>query len=180
LKWLGLSCFHLPTRRAAVVQAGGQIEEKISMHAHSRRSALRLVALAATSPFAVPMRSFAGDKVPLAIKGYDPVAYFTPGKATPGLSDIEHDWDEYRYRFSRPEHRELFKAAPERYAPQFTNFCAMALALGKIVQADPESWLIVDGKLYIFGGPAGRDRFQQDLVGNIAKANQNRAMVKSP
>jgi len=56
----------------------------------------------------------------------------------------------------------------------------MALALGKIVQADPESWLIVDGKLYIFGGPAGRDRFQQDLAGNIAKANQNRAMAKSP
>lgn len=150
------------------------------MHAHSRRSALRLVALAAASPFAVPIPSLAGDKVALAIKGYDPVAYFTLGKATPGLPDIEHEWDEHRYRFSRPEHREVFKAAPERYAPQFTNFCAMALALGKIVEADPESWLIVDGKLYIFGGPAGRDRFQQDLAGNIAKANQNRAMVKSP
>lgn len=150
------------------------------MHAHSRRSALRLVALAAASPFAVPMRSFAGDDVPLAIKGYDPVAYFTLGKATPGLPDIKHEWDEHRYRFSRTQHRDLFKAAPERYAPQFTNFCAMALALGKVVQADPESWLIVDGRLYIFGGPAGRDRFQQDLSENIAKANQNRAMLRKP
>ena len=148
------------------------------MHAHSRRSALRLVALAAASPFAAPMPSLAGDKVALAIKGYDPVAYFTLGKATPGLPDIEHDWDEYRYRFSRLEHRELFKAAPERYAPQFTNFCAMALALGKIIQADPESWLVVDGKLYVFGGPAGRERFQQDLSENIGKANQNRAMLQ--
>lgn len=148
------------------------------MHAYSRRSALCLVGLAVASSFAAPMPSLAGEKAPLAIKGYDPVAYFTLGKATPGLPDIEHDWDEYRYRFSRPEHRELFKAAPERYAPQFTNFCAMALALGKIVQADPESWLIVEGKLYVFGGPAGRDRFQQDLSENVVKANQNRAMLR--
>ena len=148
------------------------------MHALSRRSALRLVALVTASPFAVPVPSFASDKVPLAIKGYDPVAYFTLGKATPGLPEIEHGWDEHRYWFSRPEHRALFKAAPERYAPQFTNFCAMALALGKIVEADPESWLISDGKLYIFGSPAGRDLFQQKLAENIAKANQNRAQIR--
>ena len=148
------------------------------MNTFSRRSALRLVAFVAASPFAVPMPSLASDKVPLAIKGYDPVAYFTLGKATPGLPEMEYHWDEHRYRFSRPEHRELFKVAPERYVPQFTNFCAMALALGKMVEADPESWLISDGKLYIFGGPAGRDLFQQELGENIAKAIQNRAQIQ--
>jgi hypothetical protein len=147
------------------------------MHVVSRRRALRLVALVAASPLAVPI-ALGGDKIPLAIKGYDPVAYFTLGKATPGLPEIEYEWDEYRYRFSRPEHRNLFKAAPERYAPQFKNFCAMALALGKIVEADPESWLISEGKLYIFGSPAGLDRFQQDLAENIAKANQARAKIQ--
>ena len=148
------------------------------MNTFSRRSALRLIVFVAASPFAVPMPSLASDKVPLAIKGYDPVAYFTVGKATPGLPEMEHEWDEHRYRFSRPEHRELFKAAPERYAPQFTNFCAMALALGRMVEADPESWLISEGKLYIFGSPAGRDLFQQELGENIAKANQNRAQIQ--
>jgi hypothetical protein len=148
------------------------------MYVLSRRSSLRLVALVAASPFAVPMPSLAGDEAPLAIKGYDPVAYFTVGKATPGLPEIEHRWDEHRYWFSRPEHRDLFRTAPERYAPQFTNLCAMALALGKIVEADPESWLISDGKLFIFGGPAGRDLFQQELAENIAKANQNRAQIR--
>ena len=148
------------------------------MPSFSRRSAIRLAAVAAGVQFAVPTPSVGSDKLPLAIKGYDPVAYFTLGKATPGLPELEHEWDEHRYWFARAEHHELFKATPERYAPQFTNFCAMALALGRIVEADPESWLISDGKLYIFGGPAGRDRFEQEVGENIAKANQNRAQMK--
>jgi hypothetical protein len=120
--------------------------------------------------------------VPLAIKGYDPVAYFTTGSPTRGLPDIDYVWDEHRYLFSRAEHRELFKADPVRYAPQFANFCAMALSKGEIVEADPESWLISDDKLYVFGkpAPAGPTLFQQDLAGNIAKANQNRPLIVKP
>ena len=52
-----------------------------------------------------------------------------------GDSNIE--WDEHRYRFASAEHRELFKADPVRYAPQFGNYCAMALAMGKIVDGQP-------------------------------------------
>ena len=63
----------------------------------------------------------------LARKGYDPVSYFTDGKPTRGFPEIEYEWDGLRYRFARAEHRELFKAEPVRYAPQFGNFCAMAL-----------------------------------------------------
>jgi hypothetical protein len=116
--------------------------------------------------------------MPLALKGYDTVAYFTLGKAVPGVPELEYEWDEHRYRFSRPQHRALFMADPARYAPQFKNFCAMALARGELFEADPESWLISDGKLYVFGGPAGPIRFQQDLAENIAKANENRALVQ--
>ena len=94
---------------------------------------------------------------PLAIKGYDPVAYFTDGKPTPGLATIEHMWHGFRYRFARAEHRDLFKADPVRYAPQFENFCAMALAKGELVEANPENWLISDGKLYVFGKPPRPD-----------------------
>ena len=146
------------------------------MHALSRRNVLFLVALAA-SPLMTAARLFAGEKAPLAIKGYDPVAYFTLGKATPGSPDIELEWDEQRYLFSRPAHRDAFRSDPVRYAPQFRNVCSMALALGRILEADPESWLISDGKLYIFGGPAGKEMFQKDLIENIGRANQNRAMI---
>jgi hypothetical protein len=148
------------------------------MHNLSRRNAVGLALLAAASAFATSIPSVAADSVRLAIKGYDPVAYFTDGKPTRGLPEIEYEWDEYRYRFSHAEHRELFKADPLRYAPQFANFCAMALTRGELHEADPENWLISDGKLYIFELLIGPGRFQQDLAGNIIRANQNRALIQ--
>jgi len=95
------------------------------------------------------------------------------------LPAIEYEWDEHLWRFSSAEHRELFKADPVRYAPQFGNFCAMALSKGEIVVADPENWLISDSKLYVFGkpAPAGPALFQQHLADNIAKASQNRTIL---
>jgi YHS domain-containing protein len=147
------------------------------MHNLSRRTALRLGLLVAL-PLAVPFPSLATD-MPLAIQGYDPVAYFTDGKPTRGTPDFEYQWDEHTYQFTSAQHRELFKADPVRYAPQFGNYCAMALALGNIVKADPENWLISDNKLYVFGSPApkGPELFRKDLAGNIAKANQNRSIL---
>ncbi len=143
----------------------------------SRRNLVRLAMLAMAAPFAGPVLAGSGETVALAINGYDPVAYFTTGGPMRGLSEIEYEWDEQRYRFARAEHRELFKADPVRYAPQFSNFCAMALARGELFEADPENWLIVDGKLYIFGHRSGPERFQRDLAGNVAKAEGNRAVI---
>jgi len=143
----------------------------------SRRDAVGLAAVAAAYSFEIPLRSAMAQGVPLAIKGYDPVAYFTDGRPVHGLPDIEYEWDDYRYRFSNAEHREIFKADPARYAPQFGNFCAMALSKGELVEADPENWLISDGKLYIFGKVVGPGLFQRDLAGNISKANLNRPLL---
>ena len=145
----------------------------------SRRDAIRLGLLAAAFPFAASIPSAAQEKVPLAIKGYDPVAYFTLGKPTAGLPEIAYEWDEHVWRFSSAEDRELFKADPVRYAPQFGNYCAMALSKGEIVVADPENWLISDGKLYVFGkpAPAGPVLFQEHIAENITKANQNRPIL---
>ena len=150
------------------------------MHSFSRRSAIRgFVLLGAASTMPARTGTAAAEEAPLAIKGYDPVAYFTDGKPTQGLPEIEYEWDEHRYRFSSAMHRELFKADPVRYAPQFGNFCAMALSKGEIVVANPENWLISDGRLYVFGkaAPFGPVLFQQDLAANIAKANENRPIL---
>jgi hypothetical protein len=76
------------------------------------------------------------------------------------------------------EHRDMFKADPIRYAPQFAHVCAMALTRGEVIEADPENWLISDGKLYVFGVAVGPELFRKDLPGNIAKANQNRWMIE--
>jgi len=158
----------------------GQITGKFAMQNVSRRIAIRFVLVVPAVLFATSMPSFATEAAPLAIKGYDPVAYFTIGSPTRGLPEIEYEWDEQSYRFASAEDRELFKADPVRYAPQFGNFCAMALAEGELTEANPENWLISDGKLYIFGKPApmGPALFQQDLAANIAKANKNRALIQ--
>ena len=148
------------------------------MNSLSRRKAIHSIAiLAASWTFASAFHSAAAEAIPLAIKGYDPVAYFTVGKAVPGLPDIEYEWDEHRYRFSSAANRELFAADPVRYAPQFGNYCAMALSKGEIVIADPENWLISDGKLYVFGKAMGPGLFQQSLAENVAKANKNRTIL---
>jgi hypothetical protein len=124
--------------------------------------------------------AMAGDASPLAIKGYDPVAYFTAGTPTRGLQEFELDWDEQRYRFSSAKHRALFKADPVRYAPQFADYCAMALSKGELVEANPENWVIADDKLYIFGKQMGPGLFRQDVGGTVAKAERNRALTRKP
>ena len=111
----------------------------------SQRSVGWLLVSLSAALFLPSPPSMADEKLPMAIKGYDPVAYFTLDKAVLGKPDIEYEWDEQRYRFVSAEHRELFKADPVRYAPQFTNFCAMALARGEVHEANPEYWLVSDG-----------------------------------
>lgn len=121
--------------------------------------------------------SAAAEPGALAIRGYDPVAYFTQQRATPGLAQFEYEWDEHRWQFASAKHRELFKADPVKYAPQFANFCAVALARGEVREANPEYWLISDGKLYLFGKSVGPDLFRKDLKTNRERADHNRTLL---
>lgn len=121
--------------------------------------------------------ALAADKAPVAIKGYDPVAYFTAGKPTKGNPGIQLEWDEHRYQFATEENRAKFKADPVRYAPQFSDYCAMALSKGELVEANPENWTIAEGKLYIFGKPVGPELFRKDVAANTAKAEGNRKIL---
>ena len=100
------------------------------------------------------------------------------GRPTKGLPEFAHDWDDLRYHFVSAQHRDLFKADPTRYAPQFANYCAMALTRGKTDEANPENWLVRDGKLYIFAKPIGPGLFQQAYNENVAKAEANRALIQ--
>jgi hypothetical protein len=143
------------------------------MSSLSRRFAL--LAWAFVLPLNPP--ALAAEPAPLAIQGYDPVAYFTLQRATLGSTQFEYDWDEHRWRFASAQHRDLFVADPVRYAPQFTNFCAVALARGEVLQANPEYWLISDGKLYLFGKSVGPDLFRKNLQQNIESANDHRSML---
>ena len=93
----------------------------------------------------------------IAIKGYDPVAYFTMDKAVKGRSKFESKWQDARWRFTSQQHQELFESDPDKYAPRFGGFCAGGIALGQKAPIDPEAWIIVEGKLYLNYDKKGRD-----------------------
>lgn len=108
----------------------------------------------------------------VAIKGYDPVAYFEPGHPTKGSDSISYDFDGARYLFSSRKNRELFAKDPERYAPQFSGLCTGNLAYGRRVEADPTAFVVRDGRLYLFQGQKGVERVRAD-PSLFAKAHQN-------
>ncbi|WP_276485539.1 YHS domain-containing (seleno)protein [Paraflavitalea pollutisoli] len=91
------------------------------------------------------------EKTGLAIEGYDPVAYFTGNKAQEGKKEISMVYEGITYRFASPQNRDLFKANPAKYEPQYGGWCAYAMgAKGEKVEVDPETFKILNGKLYLF------------------------------
>jgi YHS domain-containing protein len=109
---------------------------------------------------ALPAQALGGSEPRVAIKGYDPVAYFTDGKPVRGSASVAFDWDESRYYFASARNRDLFAADPERYAPRFSGFCTTAILEGDRYEADPVYWSIIDGKLYVFGSQEGKESFE--------------------
>jgi YHS domain-containing protein len=55
----------------------------------------------------------------LAISGFDPVAYFTEGKALFGRPEFELNLDGAVWRFSNEGNRGAFAKNPEVYGPRF-------------------------------------------------------------
>lgn len=84
-----------------------------------------------------------------AIDGYDPVSYFTEGRAERGFPIITAKWNGAVWRFTSEAHRDAFVADPEKYAPQYGGFCALGMAHGGDVPTDPEAWTIWNDKLYL-------------------------------
>ena len=87
----------------------------------------------------------------VAIKGYDPVAYFTQNKAVKGLKENAVAYDGIVYYFSTTENKEAFKKNAGAFEPQYGGWCAYAMGNdGSKVNIDPETFKIVNGKLYLF------------------------------
>ena len=95
----------------------------------------------------------------LAIKGYDPVAYFPEGGSEPtkGSKKIEHVHDQVRYRFATEENRDLFIENPERYEPAYGGWCAYAIAREDYTKPNPKRFVIQDERLLLFYDGIGGD-----------------------
>jgi YHS domain-containing protein len=87
----------------------------------------------------------------IAIQGYDPVAYFDQNKAVKGKAAHAVVYDGITYHFSSPQNMESFRGEPLKYEPQYGGWCAYAMgATGEKVAVDPETYKVVDGKLFLF------------------------------
>lgn len=109
----------------------------------------------------------------VAIKGYDPVAYFIDGKPVRGSRGFEYVWMGAKWHFASVENRDLFINNPEKYAPKYGGYCAYAVSVGSTADIDPEEWNIVAGKLYLNLSRKIRDTWSKDIPGNIKKADEN-------
>jgi len=130
-------------------------------------AALSATAAAALSPV---NQSLLGG---VAIDGFDPVAYFTDGRPVEGSKAYSFEWRGATWRFASAAHRDLFAAAPEKYAPQYGGYCAWAVSNGYTADTDPEAWSIVDGRLFLNYSLEVRAKWEQDSRGNIVKADGN-------
>jgi hypothetical protein len=109
----------------------------------------------------------------VAIGGYDPVAYFNVSSPVKGDKQLSVRWQDAEWRFANPDNLEIFKADPEKYAPQFGGYCAYAVANGYTAKSDPESWKIVDSKLYLNFNKEVQKMWEEKRDELIPKAEQN-------
>ena len=99
-------------------------------------------------PAAVQHYNLGSDKV--AIGGYDPVAYFTQGKALKGRKEITSSHLGVTYHFASEDNRKLFMASPGKYVPTYGGWCATAMAKGEKVEIDPTNFKVTNGRLFLF------------------------------
>lgn len=106
------------------------------------------------------------------LQGADVVAYFTEGRHRPGDPRFASTHEGVTLHFASAAHKALFDAEPAKYLPQYGGYCANGIAYGIPWGGDADSWRIIDGRLYIFGGQGSKDAFELDVPGNMALAER--------
>lgn len=142
----------------------------------TRRASIRLV-FAGITLLATGRHAFSGqvnaDGDGVAIRGYDPVAYFTVGEPVEGSADYTATHDGATWRFSSAGNRDAFVADPEKYAPQYGGYCAYAVAHGATAPIDPQAFSVLDGKLYLNYSDHVRAQWRNDAAEFISRADRN-------
>ncbi|WP_395344658.1 YHS domain-containing (seleno)protein [Ningiella sp. W23] len=111
------------------------------------------------------------DESGVAIKGYDPVAYFTVSEPTKGSQQYSAKHNGATYYFASEENQSLFESAPDNYAPQYGGYCAFGVTQEKKYDVDPTAWAVVDGKLYLNLNAGAQRVWDKDRTGNIETGN---------
>lgn len=100
------------------------------------------------------------------------VAYFTLGKHALGSAQFTNVHEGVDFRFANAQHKALFDANPQKYMPRYGGCCANGIVYAIPWGGDADSWRLIDGKLYMFGGAGSRQGFDLDVPGNIKLADR--------
>jgi YHS domain-containing protein len=110
---------------------------------------LFLIGTAHAQPDDVRRKHF-NVKKNIAVEGYDPVSYFD-GEPVEGSEEIRTIYKGLTYYFATTSNLNKFKLAPDKFEPAYGGWCAYAMGeSGEKVKVDPETYKIIDGKLYLF------------------------------
>ena len=142
----------------------------------SERSLFNPVAvLALAALIACPSSARAGEFFEhdgIAIRGYDPVAYFTEGKPVKGTPAFNADYKGSTFHFSSMANRDAFVANATRYAPQYGGFCAFGTAGGYKAAIQPSAFTVVDDKLYLNYNGDVQKQWSRDIAGYVRAADR--------
>ena len=89
-----------------------------------------------------------------------------------GSPEFKSVYKDVTFRFATIEHKKMFDAAPEKYLPQFGGYCTDGIVYGIPWGGDADTWEMIDGKVYIFGGRGARDAFMLHPERNMGLANK--------
>jgi YHS domain-containing protein len=106
------------------------------------------------------------------LKGADVVTYFTDAQYKQGNPSIKSVYEKITFYFVSEENKRRFDSEPMKYVPQYGGYCANGTAYGIPWGGDADTWRVIDGKLYIFGGAQSRDAFLLDTVKNRQLADK--------
>ena len=108
-----------------------------------------------------------------ALRGYDPVAYFTMNQAMAGKPEFSHKWKGAVWQFVSEEHKQSFQTNPEKYAPAYGGYCSYGMSWGFTFDGDPEAWTIYNNKLYLNNSPDVNQTWRTDKDNYIQDAEKH-------
>ncbi|MFZ1292348.1 MAG: YHS domain-containing (seleno)protein [Melioribacteraceae bacterium] len=109
----------------------------------------------------------------LAVEGYDMVFYFNEKDSYKGNDMFFVKWDDYNWLFKSSTNLNLFKAKPEKYAPQFGGYCSYLITKNIAYPPDPKIFQVYKGKVYLFSSESKKEAFVSDIDNFITKASTN-------
>jgi YHS domain-containing protein len=138
-----------------------------------RNLALILLLSLSNLAFAASKSLINVDKTGLALKGYDPVAYFTENRPVMGNPQVVSTYNGARYQFASAANKSAFDANPSKYEPQFGGFCAYAASEGHTAKVEPDAFEVLNGRLLLQYDKDVREMFNKDPQGRLKKADAN-------